>query len=109
MGLPLICSIFLSGNSFAANVPQFGEWIEPDVTPLGAVLFYPPATGDKGPQREEALKLKNLGYASLLYRPPYLREEIGGMADPAGERLLWAEAKREFPLVIDSIKQKMNG
>lgn len=49
------------------KLSDFGQVVAPDLqAPKALVVFYPPATGDKGQQREEAGQLQDSGYVSLL-------------------------------------------
>lgn len=83
-----------------------GKLIIPSNTPKAVVIFYPPATGDKGHQLDEANRLKEIDYASLLYNPPYrLKTNQGGLADPSGEKDLWLEAKNQFPELVQDLKK----
>jgi hypothetical protein len=85
-----------------------GKLIIPSDTPKALVIFYPPATGDKGHQAEEAKKLKELNYASLLYDPPYRKNmSKGGLADLNGEKELWKEAREHFPKVVQDFKKHL--
>lgn len=75
--------------------------------PRALVIFFPPATGDNGAQREEAASLRDSGLATLLYEPPYLRARRGelprgGPADPVAELSLWRLARAELAELLDS-------
>jgi hypothetical protein len=79
--------MFIANFAFAKSVvkvelSRFGKVIAGDVRTIKAlVIFYPPATGDKGQQKDEALHLQSLGYVSLLYDPPYRdSSKEGGIA-----------------------------
>lgn len=83
-----------------------GKLIVPSKEPKALVIFYPPATGDKGHQLEEAKRFKELNYASLLYNPPYRQNaDKGGLADINAEKELWREAREHFPKVVQDLKK----
>lgn len=83
----------------------YGNLIIPLEAPKVVVIFYPPATGDKGHQLEEANRLKELNYAALLYDPPYRKNTSkGGLADLNGEKELWKDAREQFPKVVQDLE-----
>jgi len=81
----------------------FGRLLVPsEISPVAAVVFYPPATGEKDQQYAEAQRLVTYKVASLLYDPPYRRSVLqgkkqGAIGDPEGEIKLWHAARSEFP------------
>lgn len=83
-----------------------GKLIVPSKSPKAIVIFYPPATGDKGHQLEEASRFKELNYASLLYNPPY-RQNVakGGLSGVDVEKELWKESRKIFPKVVQDLKK----
>ena len=88
------------------NLESYGSLIVPEKKEIrGAVIFYPPATGEKGQQRSEAERLSKLGIASFLYLPPYARKNnTGGFKNVPGEVELWREAKAEYGNLLKLLK-----
>ncbi len=85
---------------------DFGRLIlTEDAKPRGLIIFYPPATGEKGQQFIEATNLAKLNFASLLYDPPYRRTPQGGIEDLKGETELWLRAQSEFKIVLSKAKK----
>jgi hypothetical protein len=80
------------------GLEDFGEVLFPEniEKAQGFVIFFPPATGDKGQQLSEAKGLMNLNYICILYRAPYLAIEGGGLAQPILEIEKWTETKKDF-------------
>jgi len=88
--------------TLASTLDHFGEVILPEERPIkGFVVFFPPASGDKGQQKSEAQNLSSLGIASLLYVPPYRRpNSAGGPANIEGELKNWNDARSEYKEII---------
>lgn len=85
---------------------NFGRLILPEGTkPRGLIIFYPPATGDKGHQLDEAVELTKSNFASLLYIPPYREMNQGGIGDLEGESELWSKAESEFKILLSEAKK----
>jgi hypothetical protein len=92
------------------SLSSFGTLILPAAKSLkNFVVFYPPATGEKGQQKLEAEEFRKMGIGSLLYRPPYLRAgktkilSPGGPGNIDGETALWNLSKKELTEILNGI------
>ena len=89
------------------SLSDFGQLILPQQTkPRGFIIFYPPATGEKGVQFKEAQAFANQDFACLIYNPPYRKSESRGIIDTDGEISLWEEARAEYRIMATEIQNQ---
>ncbi|MES2855342.1 MAG: hypothetical protein V4692_05745 [Bdellovibrionota bacterium] len=71
--------------------------------PRGLVIFIPPAVDGEAELQAEAQALEAIGFATLLYRPPYRKEDPAYVfGDPVKEKDRWNKARNEFHEILDA-------
>lgn len=79
---------------------KFGKLFLPaGATPVGFALFYPPATGERGFQEQEASRLLIDGIGALLVEPPH-----ASARDRLSDPKIWMDARADFAEILSALR-----